>query len=141
MNLEGPRPPVNTKLTSDDLAGLRRAKPPSTSLIANQPSVNTHLTSGTRASRPTEHDKLVKQTQTWVAQTFFGTLMKQMRESPFKSELFDGGRGGEAFGSLYDQHLAERMSRGAGHHLVDSIVRRIESHAATVREKVNRRAA
>jgi len=85
---------------------------------------------------PTEHDKLVSKTQTWVAQTFFGTMLKQMRESPFKSELFSGGRGGQAFGSLYDQNLAERMASGAGKKLVNSIVHRIESRAAAVRNQI-----
>ena len=74
-----------------------------------------------------EHDKLVKQAQIWVSQTFFGTLLKQMRESPFKSELFNGGRGGEAFGALYDEKLSERMSRGAGSKLVRSIVNKLEA--------------
>jgi len=78
----------------------------------------------------TEHEKLVKQTQTWVAQTFFGTLLKQMRNSPFKSELLEGGKGGETFAALQDQHLAEHMTRGAGAKLVNGIVRRIEAKAA-----------
>src|SRR5689334_10737788 len=30
------------------------------------------------------HERLVRQTQQWVGQTFFGVLLKQMRESPFK---------------------------------------------------------
>src|SRR4051812_17850032 len=30
-----------------------------------------------------EHAKLTEKTQQWVAQTFFGTLLKQMEESPF----------------------------------------------------------
>jgi Rod binding domain-containing protein len=77
-----------------------------------------------------QHAQLVDQTQTWVAQTFFGTLLKQMRDSPFKSELFSGGQGGQAFGGLYDQQMAERMARGAGSKLVNSIVRRIEANAA-----------
>jgi len=77
-----------------------------------------------------DHDKLVKQAQIWVSQTFFGTLLKQMRQSPFKSEMFSGGRGGEAFSGLYDQQLAERMARGAGHKLVNSIVRKIEARGA-----------
>lgn len=81
------------------------------------------------------HDKLVKHTQTWVAQSFFGTLLKQMRNDPFRSELMDGGRGGQAFGELYDQHLAERMSRGVGHKLVDSIVRKIEAKNAYAKQK------
>src|SRR4051794_5446497 len=77
--------------------------------------------------RQSQHDRLVKQTEKWVAQTFFGTLMKQMEDSPFKSDLFSGGRGGQAFASLYHQQLTERMARGAGGKLVHTIVDRIEA--------------
>jgi Rod binding domain-containing protein len=86
--------------------------------------------SATHAAGKTQHEQLVKQTQTWVAQTFFGTLLKQMRNSPFKSELLEGGKGGEMFAGLQDQHLAEHMTRGAGAKLVNGIVRRIEANAA-----------
>lgn len=79
-----------------------------------------------RAAPASQHDNLVKNSQKLVAQTFFGTLLKQMHEGPFKSKIFDGGRGGQAFSSLLDQHLSEHMARGAGHKLVDSMVRRIE---------------
>jgi hypothetical protein len=75
---------------------------------------------------PTHHDKLVKNAKKLVSQTFFGTMLKQMHNSPFKSKLFSGGRGGEAFGSLLDQHLADRMASGAGGRLVDSMVNRWE---------------
>jgi Rod binding domain-containing protein len=81
-------------------------------------------------SAPEQHAQLVKQTQKWVAQTFFGTLLKQMRNDPFKNEMFDGGRGGEAFGEMYDQQLADRMSKAAGKPLVDGIVRKIEAAKA-----------
>jgi Rod binding domain-containing protein len=87
-------------------------------------------------SELSDHDRLEKQARKLVSQTFFGTLMKQMRQSPFKSDLFDGGRGGQAFGELYDQQLTERMSRGAGAHLVNSIVRRLEGRANAVRQQV-----
>ncbi len=94
---------------------------------------------GRFATEPkSEHDKLVGQTQTWVAQTFFGTLLKQMRNSPFKSEIFSGGQGGEAFASLHDQQLAEHMTRGAGSKLVNSIVRRIEANAAYRKQAVDK---
>jgi Rod binding domain-containing protein len=77
-----------------------------------------------------QHEKILAQAQKWVAQTFFGTLLKQVRESPFKSKLFDGGRGGEAFGALFDQHIAEHMARGSGQKLVNAIARRIEANSA-----------
>jgi len=79
---------------------------------------------------PTQHDRIRMQTEKWVSQTFFGTLLKQMDDSPFKSELFSGGRGGQAFSSLYHQQLADRIARGAGHKLVNTIVRRIEAKQA-----------
>lgn len=82
-----------------------------------------------------EHDKLVEQARTWVGQTFFGTLLKQMRESPFKSELFSGGSGGQAFSQLHDQRLAEHMARGAGTKLVNAIVRRIEANTAYAKQQ------
>ncbi len=86
---------------------------------------------GRYASDPkTQHEQMVEQTRTWVAQTFFGTLLKQMRNSPFKSELFSGGQGGQAFAGLQDQHLAEHMARGAGSKLVNGIVRRLEAQQA-----------
>jgi Rod binding domain-containing protein len=88
------------------------------------------LSSAARLTKPaqTQHDRVVAQTQKWVAQTFFGTLMKQMEEGPFKSDLFSGGRGGQAFSSLYHQQLTERMARAAGGKLVNTIVRRIEAN-------------
>lgn len=66
--------------------------------------------------------------QKWVGQTFFGTLLKQVRESPFKNEMMSGGRGGQAFGSMLDMQLAERMAKGSGSKLVNAIVRKIESN-------------
>jgi len=77
----------------------------------------------------TRHQQLTRYAQQLVSQNFFGTILKQMRDSPFRSELFDGGRGGQTFGALLDQKLAERMSRGAAAGLVRSIVRRIEGRS------------
>src|SRR5438552_6687803 len=110
LDLSGPHRPSPRKLEPTDLdPASRLAKP---------------------GAPHTQHDKLVKQTRNWVAQTFFGTLLKQMEDSPFKSEMFSGGRGGQAFSSLYHQQLAERMAGAAGSKLVNSVVRRIEAKQA-----------
>jgi Rod binding domain-containing protein len=84
------------------------------------------LTSYSGNATPDQHQKLVHAAQQLVSQTFFGQLLKQMREDPFRSKLFDGGRGGQMFGAMYDQKLAERMARGSGTKLVMSIVHHIE---------------
>src|SRR5262245_29236077 len=89
------------------------------------------------SGRPAKQSALEKQASGWVSQTCFGTLLKQRRESPFRSGLFDGGRGGQAFGSLYDQHLAEHMSRGAGKKLVRAIVRKLEANRAYSKQRPN----
>jgi Rod binding domain-containing protein len=77
-----------------------------------------------------KHQKLVDTAQKWVGQTFYGQMLKQMRDSPFKSKMFEGGREGEAFNAMFDQNLATRMSKGAGRPLVDAIVSRIEAGKA-----------
>jgi Rod binding domain-containing protein len=79
---------------------------------------------------PTAHQKLVQQTSKWVALSMFGPMLKQMRNSPFHSDLLDGGQGGKAYQSMYDQELATRMTSGAGKKLVNGIVRRIEAKKA-----------
>ena len=81
---------------------------------------------------PTEarHAKLVESTKKWVAMSFFEPLLKQIRHSPFRSKLLDGGEGGQAFGALYDERMAERMTTSASNSLVNSIVRKIEAKSA-----------
>ena len=100
----------------------------------------TNFASHRAAAMLSPHQRqLAHQAQKWVSQTFFGTLMKQMHDSPFKSNLLNGGRGGQAFQPLMDQHLAERMSRGAGQKLVRSIVKQLEKRERGVkREDVKR---
>lgn len=73
-----------------------------------------------------QHKLLVKQTQKWIAQTFYGQMLQQVRKSPFKDEKLSGGRGGEAFGEMLDQQLADRISRSSGSKLVNAIVDKIE---------------
>jgi Rod binding domain-containing protein len=66
----------------------------------------------------------------FVGQTFFKPIFKQMRDSPFKSELFSGGRGEEVFGSMLDGILAERMGGAVGGRLIDALVRQLDPVAS-----------
>lgn len=90
----------------------------------NRPLKAIDFVPGARAAAD-QHAELTRTAQKWVAQTFYGAMLKQMRNSPFKSSLFEGGRGGEAFGAMLDQTLADRMARGQNNKLVRSIVRQI----------------
>ena len=79
------------------------------------------------STTPSLRQQLRPVAQEWVAQTFFGTLLKQARTGslgPQDSPL-SGGRGGEAFSGLFDQHMARSAAGGVGGRLVDSIVDRI----------------
>jgi Rod binding domain-containing protein len=78
-----------------------------------------------------QHQELVKQAQKWVAQTFYGEMLKEMRNSPFKDKIFSGGKGAESFQEMFDQKLADKMSRGAGKKLVDAMVSKIEHNRAS----------
>lgn len=91
--------------------------------LKTPPTMNPHASA---APASPQHKALVKQSQHLVAQTFYGTMLKQMRDSPFKSDMFDGGRGGQMFSSLLDQRLADHMSKSTGNKLVNSIVKHIE---------------
>ncbi|MEZ0264133.1 MAG: rod-binding protein [Phycisphaerae bacterium] len=80
---------------------------------------------GARKPAKSKESQTEETARKWVAQTFYGTLFKQMRSSPFKSDLFDGGRGGQAFAPMLDQHLVDRMSRGSDRKLTNAIAKRL----------------
>ncbi|HEY8666719.1 MAG TPA: rod-binding protein [Tepidisphaeraceae bacterium] len=143
-NTMAPPPPTALKpLSASDLAGapnlphaalhpltavdLDASHPP----LANLKPLTAHdREPGVKATETDEHRRITQQAEKWVSQTFFGTLLKQMHEGPFKSDLFEGGRGGQAFSSMYNDRLAEHMARGAGSKLVKGIVRQIEGRNA-----------
>lgn len=70
--------------------------------------------------------------QILVAQTFYGPLLKQSEESPFKDERLTGGQAGKTWNSLFHQRLAEQMtgskadpSKPTKNNLVESIVKKM----------------
>src|SRR5271170_8183181 len=81
-----------------------------------------------------QHDKLIVQTRKWVAMSFFEPMLQEMRNSPFRSDLLDGGSAGKAFESMYDERLSEKMASDASDTLVQSIVRKIEGGKAYARQ-------
>jgi Rod binding domain-containing protein len=74
------------------------------------------------------HEALLRQTRKWVGMTFYGTLLKQVRDEPFHSDTLDGGQGGKMFGAMLDQQLSTRMGNAGAGKLVNAIVNRIEQH-------------
>ncbi len=90
-----------------------------------------------KATPPTveqEDAQLREQARRFVAQAFYAPMLKQMHEGVFKSDLFSGGRGGEAFSQLFDQHLVDRIARGADPKLVNTLVRKARAARAYARQ-------
>src|SRR5688500_7295625 len=64
---------------------LRSGEPSAPPLLPFDPSA---YHPGGKRPPQTEQEKVQEQARKWVAQTFYGTMLKQMRDSPFKSDLF-----------------------------------------------------
>ncbi|MEM9883383.1 MAG: rod-binding protein [Planctomycetota bacterium] len=80
-----------------------------------------------RASRGTERDEAHAAADQLVATAFVLPLLAQARNSPFRSELFDGGRAEAAFGQQLDVIFAENITRAANFGLGDAIAKRLGS--------------
>jgi Rod binding domain-containing protein len=64
-----------------------------------------------------------------VGEVFYGTLLRQMRQSPLKGKYGHGGRGEEVFQGQLDSLLAARAGRAGESTLVDAVVARLERRA------------
>jgi Rod binding domain-containing protein len=72
-----------------------------------------------------KNDELRKRIGEMVGMTFFGTLMKAMRESTMKGPFGHGGRGEEVFGGQLDQMLAQEMGKATRFDLKEVIYRQL----------------
>ena len=55
-------------------------------------------------------DEVREKFQEWAGQTFYGTLLKEMRKTISKPAYMHGGRTEEVFQTQLDQVLVEKMS-------------------------------
>jgi len=75
---------------------------------------------GLRQADPPDRD-MHRLAEQLVGQALYLPLLKQARNNAFKSDLFHGGQGEEAFGSQLDMELADRLAKRNGQGLVDAI--------------------
>jgi hypothetical protein len=95
--------------------------------------INTNISSlltKAKSTPLTQEQQVAEQSRKWVAQTFYGTLLKQLRNSPFKSDVLSGGRGAQAFGPMVDQNMVDRLSRSTGKKLIESLTKSMMKKAA-----------
>ena len=64
---------------------------------------------------------LRKAAEQLVATTFIQPMLAKMREDPFKSDLFHGGRTEEIFGEQLDTILSERIVSRSDFSIVDAV--------------------
>ncbi|NJL32278.1 MAG: hypothetical protein HC898_12040 [Phycisphaerales bacterium] len=73
---------------------------------------------------PQSREELVRQTaEELVSTALVKPLLGQLRNDPFKSELFHGGQAEDAFGEQMDTLLADRMVKGTRLPVVDAVYR------------------
>lgn len=60
--------------------------------------------------------------QKLISNLFLEPIFKQIRNGPFKNEMFSGGMGGDLFGSQLDQVLSDRMAKASNWPMVDQLV-------------------
>ncbi|MCC7144901.1 MAG: rod-binding protein [Phycisphaeraceae bacterium] len=67
-----------------------------------------------------------------VATTLVAPILQEVRQDPFRTEMFHGGSAENMFSSMLDTHLADRIVRKANFSLVDVIYRKVMGQPAAV---------
>lgn len=78
---------------------------------------------------PEKDATLRKAAEQLVATTFIQPMLAKMRDDPFKSDLFHGGRTEEIFGEQLDTILSERIVARADFSIVDAVYNTIAKRA------------
>ncbi len=78
----------------------------------------------------TQQQQVQHLTNQFVSVAFIQPMMEQMRDSPFKSELFSGGSAGDMFQQHLDTILADRISQRANLPIAKVMYERITGNPA-----------
>lgn len=70
-----------------------------------------------------QHQELRDAAAQLVGITFYAPMLAMSRDSTFKSDLFHGGQGEDAFASHLDTIITERLSAAKRHPLADTVYR------------------
>ena len=76
-----------------------------------------------RNNQNTAPEEAQKAAQQLVASAFLQPMFKQLRESQFKTGLFDGGQAEQAFQQRLHTRIADRMSQTMDLPMVDAVAR------------------
>lgn len=90
-----------------------------------------HLTNVSLDSMSETSRQIHKKSAELLGQVFFAPILAKMRESPFKTDISSGGRGGEAFGQMMDSLMIKKVVSPTGH-LVQRFAGNMLRHAEAV---------
>ena len=74
-------------------------------------------------------DELEKQVGRFVSGTFFGMMLKAMRDTVPDDGIFSGGRGEQVFRGMFDMELSERFAESGNFPLIEAAIRQLSGKA------------
>jgi peptidoglycan hydrolase FlgJ len=81
-----------------------------------QPTTDAQELSGRRLQAADDKQGNLREAfDSFVGETFYGQMLKEMRKTVGKAAYFDGGRAEEVFRGQLDQKLAEQMAKSNAH--------------------------
>lgn len=83
-----------------------------------------------------ENEELRNAANQLVAVAFIKPLMAQMRETPFKNEMFHGGQGETIFQEHLDTVIADRISSRSQFSIADAVYRKMSRSASAASGEV-----
>lgn len=113
---------------------------PAESVLWSDPSdgFSLRIDSLQRARDQKERETDVRQmAEQFVATSLIGPLMVQVRDDPFKSDLFHGGFTEDAFMRQFDEIIADRMSKRMSMPIVDAIYKQFAGPTGTQQPEVD----
>ncbi len=99
------------------------------SAVSTQPSVgllspNKAAAQGAKARSGRSAEEVRQYFTQFVGETFYGQMLKSMRQTVGKPAYFDGGRGEEVFRGQLDQKMAEEMTKSSAAQFADPMFAR-----------------
>lgn len=103
---------------------------PSASATATRAAHGSAGAAGAAAGRAARTDAELRKACEELESVFLQELLKEMRKTVPKDDLFGGGRGEDVFQSMFDQEIAKKMAERGGIGLAEVLYRQLSQQAA-----------
>ena len=116
--------------TSAQAAALRRAQTPGLPATETKAADGSTGAASATASVGAHTDAELRKACEELESVFLEQLLKEMRRTVPKDDLFGGGRGEDVFQSMFDQEIAKKMAGRGGIGLAEILYRQLSREAA-----------